>query len=353
MITMVRWRKRISLFIVVAVCALAALIFGLLQLIEFFDSQPLSSLAMSSYNPTVPIAHAIATTGCHQPTPLKTGGDTLIHLTSGRLPRSYVVYLPDNYSNVSTHALVLNFHGYNGDAQIEQAMSRFNAVAAAHNFIVVYPNGSYGKHGKRGWNTGLHPTVRANDFLFVSNLLNQLQHNLCIQPTQIYATGLSNGGGFTNYLACNMADRIAAFAPVSGSYVTPFHDCHPARPVPIIEFHGTADPLVPYNGQPKRHEPPVMTWLAFWANKDGCQPSPQQTALSSQIIRFQWTGCRGGATIVHYRLIGGIHRWPAILFPTGNQPPSRTQPLDAANVIWQFFKQHPLPVKYLSFVHQT
>ena len=47
-------------------------------------------------------------------------------------------------------------------------------------------------------------------------------------------------------LACSDANRIAAVATVAGIEAT--SSCHPSRRVPVIAFHGTADPFVPYKG---------------------------------------------------------------------------------------------------------
>ena len=69
-----------------------------------------------------------------------------------------------------------------------------------------------------------------------------------IDPGRIYANGLSNGGGMSYLLGCALSDRITAIGGVAGAYAFPLEECHPSRPVPMIAFHGTADPIVPYQG---------------------------------------------------------------------------------------------------------
>lgn len=76
-----------------------------------------------------------------------------------------------------------------------------------------------------------------------------------MDSNRIYATGLSNGGGFVATLACDEEDGgiFAAFAPVAGSFYTDVdetsEDCNPARsPLPILEIHGGVDDTTFYDG---------------------------------------------------------------------------------------------------------
>jgi polyhydroxybutyrate depolymerase len=286
------------------------------------------------------VDQSVPTTGCGDPLTLKRGVSNGVLMTSADQLRNYFVYIPSSYNNSIPHAVVMDFHGYGANAHIQEATSQFDPVANSNDFIVVYPDGSVGTTGKQGWDTGLHPGIKANDTLFVSNMLNQLQSNLCVQPTQIYATGLSNGGGFVNLLACDMSDRIAAFAPVSGSYVTPPQDCHVKRPVSILEFHGTADTVNPYNGDPAKREPPVTKWLDGWVNTDGCSTVPTTAPVNSQTTAYTWSGCDNQASIIHYKIAGGQHVWPDELF---NQvTDGQTKTVNAATVIWHFFATHSL-----------
>jgi polyhydroxybutyrate depolymerase len=284
----------------------------------------------------------VASAGCSASESLPTAATSEIKLDIDQTERSYDVYLPADYSNTSAHSLVLNYHGHGSSGLAQEQLSKFNSVADQTNAIIAYPNGTYDAFGKRGWDTGLHKTITSNDVLFTSTMLNQLQQNLCVSPTHIYATGLSNGGGFVNLLACDMSDRIAAFAPVSGSYVTPADQCHPDRPVPIMEFHGTADAVVHYDGNPRKHEPAISNWLANWAARDGCAATPTNQAQSnSPVIRYQWQGCDAGSSVVHYKLTGGIHAWPTESFDELSN--GRIVQTNAAHIIWNFFNDHPLP----------
>lgn len=89
----------------------------------------------------------------------------------------------------------------------------------------------------------------------MSDLIVDLKSEYGVDSNRIYATGLSNGGGFVGTLACDSeaGGQFAAFAPVAGSFYTDTNetsgDCNPARsPLPILEIHGGVDDTVFYSG---------------------------------------------------------------------------------------------------------
>jgi polyhydroxybutyrate depolymerase len=282
----------------------------------------------------------ISSHGCGKPAPVRPGTDALETVVSGGLTRSYLLYLPPDYRSTSSYALVLNFHGHNSNAFAQAYISGFTALAREQDFIVAYPQGLRGPDGKTGWATGLPLRAPVNDVLFVSDLLSHLQATLCINPQRIYATGFSNGGGMTDLLACKLARRIAAFASVSGSYPPVLGGCDAQRAVPIMEFHGTADSIVPYKGNPLKGEPPIPLWLHQWALRDDCTKGPLTFYRSRRVIGQEWTDCKGDAVVIGYRILGEGHRWPVILFDV--RTGKGVYPGTASDLIWSFFQSHSL-----------
>jgi len=119
-----------------------------------------------------------------------------------------------------------------------------------------------------------------------------------IDPRRIYLTGISNGGGMVNLLACRFPQRFAGvveFAPA----ISGIGDCRPARPISMLEIHGSADPLVAYG--------PIPAFVAAWARLDGCASAPTAATVRPKVTRRRWHGCRGGAVVEHLRLAGGHH----------------------------------------------
>jgi polyhydroxybutyrate depolymerase len=138
-------------------------------------------------------------------------------------------------------------------------------------------------------------------------------------------------------MACDLAGRVASVAVVSGALYAEPGECRPSRPVPLLAVHGTDDPLVPYGGRTPTVEwplpmPPVPTWLAGWATRDGCPGDPAAFLDTPQATGFRWSGCRDGSEVVHYRMNGGDHQAPRTI---AGRP--------FAQVVWDFFAAHPLP----------
>jgi polyhydroxybutyrate depolymerase len=100
-----------------------------------------------------------------------------------------------------------------------------------------------------------------DDVGFIKALLQVLPSRMCIDPSRIYATGVSNGGGFAARLGCELSSQIAAIAPVAGGYRS-LDPCHPDRPVAVLEIHGTADTVVPYDGKPPDYGGSVQKFLS-------------------------------------------------------------------------------------------
>ena len=282
----------------------------------------------------------ISSAGCGKPVPTPPGETVYGTVFLGGLIRTYLLHIPSGYQANSSEAVVLSFHGHGSNAFQQERRSGMSLLADQQGFIVVYPQGLVGPDGRTGWATGLRGRPWVNDVLFVSDLLNHLQSILCIDPLRIYATGFSNGGGMTNVLACTLAGRLAAFAPVSGSYPPYPGGCHPVRPVPLLEFHGTADPIVPYNGSMRKQLPPILAWLQGWATRDGCTMGPTVFQKQANVTGLEWTNCQGNAIVIQYRISGEGHVWPRATFNKPGGP--AVSSLSASALIWSFFQQHPL-----------
>lgn len=300
--------------------------------------------------------------------------------------RSYLVHVPQ-VSGGGALPAVLNFHGGGGRAEIVPTTTGMNATADRYGFLAVYPEGTtggiVGGHPSNTWNAGRccgkAMADRVDDAAFVEAILDDLQRRFPLDVRRVYATGISNGGMLTYRLACEIADRIAAIAPVStvgvfGSDVGTFDRCQPARSVPTIHFQGRADPCILYDGgqSPDCYRKfiqaylgidigPISTWVAdsipdftaAWATINNA------TGAESEFFDQGETTCTsrgsGVATTVLCVTEDSGHTWPG-----GNHgsvcdiPTSRacltwkdtvgsiTEDFSANEMMWNFFKDHPL-----------
>lgn len=293
---------------------------------------------------TLPIDHPVTTTGCGSVSPVAPGSSANVTIAAhpaeslGSHSRTFRLHVPKNYSDTQAVAVVLVFHGYGGNAAGMESGSGFSTLADQQGFLAVYPQGLPDKQTNKPFWAEIGPIdYGVDDVLFVSDILNNLQQTYCVDAHRIYATGFSNGGGVTNLLACRMAGRIAAFAPLSANAYAIPGGCHPGRPVPLLNMHGTADPLLPYNGIPLSKNPDwplpsLPTYMQTWAVRDGCTRGPDIFLREPKATGMQWTGCQGNVGVVHYRIEGGGHAWPPLI--NGKTP---------AQVMWQFFSTYPLP----------
>ena len=157
--------------------------------------------------------------------------------------RRYYLYKPDSARLPAP--LVLAFHGGGGDAEgTDKCAGGMAKLADEKGFIVVYPD-AIDKH----WNDGRPDLAKTNydDVGFIAKLLDQLNSRNLIDPKRVYTTGISNGGFFSQYLAIQLPNRIAAVATVAASVSKSFLDLK-VTPVPIMMLLGTKDTLVPWNG---------------------------------------------------------------------------------------------------------
>jgi len=275
-------------------------------------------------------------------------GERTISLQSGGLLRTSIVHVPDSYDATHATMLVLNFHGFSSAGWQEALLSRMSGAADQRGFIVAYPEGV-----ATSWNAGdccgTAWTDSVDDIAFTKALLDKLESDYCIDPKRVYATGMSNGGFFSHRVGCELADRFAAIAPVAGVLGLPASQCKPSRPLPIIDFHGTSDPLVPYDGGtpilPTLGAGLVFTSVAdtmrFWQLNNGCSGDTKTIYQHGDATCVEWPDCQARATTVLCTIDAGGHTWPGGL-PV---PPlgKTSSDLDATSTMLDFFQAHPLP----------
>jgi polyhydroxybutyrate depolymerase len=260
--------------------------------------------------------------------------------------RRYLLYVPDTYDSSTPTALVICIHGFAQWPAHQMEMTGWNELADESGFIVVYPEGTgfplrWNAGGRLG--TAEDPML---DVVFLSDLIDALAEQYNIDGARVYANGLSNGAGMSHMLACKLSDRIAAIGTVAGAYSLPWNECTPTRPVPVIAFHGTDDPIVPYGGE-AAHGPgfslaPVTLWAARWAEMNGCADAPLQLPASGEATGVRYAECDQNAEVVLYTIRGGGHTWP------GGEPLPEwltghtTGDVEATENMWEFFTLHPL-----------
>jgi len=254
---------------------------------------------------------------------------------------------------------VLVFHGGGGNAQQMRRMTDMNTTADKHGFIAVYPQGNPSRiEAMRTWNAGnccgAAQRTDADDVAYVGALLDDLIATHTIDTRRIYATGMSNGGMLSHRLAAELADRIAAVAPVAGTLG--METIAPSRPVPVLHIHGTKDDFVNFEGGSGHSSitrtdfRSVASTLKAWRKVNHCTDEAVEEKLPDSAddgmtaTRTTWKPADDskGAEVVLITIHGGGHTWPGhpVRFRKLGET---TMDFDANEVMWQFFKRHALP----------
>jgi len=260
---------------------------------------------------------------------LVAGRTTSRTVASGGSNRTYLVHVPAGYDASRPTPVVLNFHGFLSNPKTQNAASGFEAMSDREGFILVTPDGGI------GWRFA--QSARNANTAFVRDVVASVSAGLCVDPKRIFAAGKSQGGFMASWLACASPDIVAAVAPVSGMY-EPSESC---RPIPIMEFHGTADSTIPFGGGyvlVLGTYAGAVAVMDKWARSNGCSGTPETVQLTPHVKRVTYAGC--AAATVQFITDAG-HTWPGATIREGdNSPPAD---LPASALIWDFFKAHPKP----------
>ncbi len=297
---------------------------------------------------SVPAAAAATSSGCSTTSP----GSTTLSLKVNGFNRTVIVHVPKRSTGTTPLALVLNMHGSGSTALEQEGFTKMNTAANHDDFVVAYPQALIPDGTGFDWNIpgvsliggGAVPKGSANDVKFLTSLVAILESKYCVNPKQIYATGFSGGARMASQLACDDSGLFAAVAPVSGlRRATP---CPTTRAVPVISFHGSADPVDPFNGHGQKYWTYSVTAAAKdWSTQDHCASVAHSSPVRG-VKLTAYTSCANGAQVELYEIVGEGHEWPGgpalpssltgLLGPQSNL-------VSANGLMWVFFKAHHLP----------
>lgn len=247
--------------------------------------------------------------------------------------REYVMHVPESYTGITPVPLMINFHGYAGNARDYMNYADMRSLAEANSFILVYPQGSC-LDGYSHWNAcplGGDNKSDADDFGFVETMINDIASQYSIDLDRVYAAGYSNGGMMAYGLANYRSNLIAAVASVSGAML----DCTGAtsHPMPVVHLHGTADNVLPYNGGNGWNS--TQRTLEYWINFNQTATSPELSSDNDQgmtIEHYAYDQGNNSVSVEHYKYIGGEHVW----FNANFQGQSTSE------LIWNFVSQYDI-----------
>ena len=265
-------------------------------------------------------------------------------ITHDGIERDYILYVPEIYDGSTAAPLVLNFHGFGSSASQQMFYGDFRDIADTEGFLLVHPEGTT-FIGNQFWNVGF-PGLSSNidDVGFTEALIDELATLYAIDLDRVYATGMSNGGFMSFLLACQLSEKIAAVASVTGSMTQDtFDDCNAQHPTPVLQIHGTEDDVVLYNEN--NLSLPIPDVISYWVDHNNCETTPTTTTLpdvdvsdGSTLEHSVYEDGDNGVTTEHMKVIGGGHTWPGSVLNTAGT----NQDIDASMEIWLFFSRYDI-----------
>lgn len=285
-------------------------------------------------------------------------GKTLRTLTVGTMQRSYVAYLPLAASPTTPLPFVYVFHGASQTGAGLYDMTEYAKLADREGIAVVFPDGQGASSATQTgvlapWHVsdgapccGLG-TLAGNpnpvDFAFVDAIKADVSLDQCLDAKHVFATGFSMGGYFSHHIACDRPDFRAA-APHSGATIASLDSCKTGH-MPIIIFHGDADPLIAAGCD----DPTTTAQSGFpasatlWAQKNGCKPTyttiPETGTGGNNGQCLLYDGCPADGQVELCSFPTLSHAWAgapvcANCIGSGAGFPSATE------LEWDFFKRY-------------
>jgi polyhydroxybutyrate depolymerase len=289
--------------------ALGALTIGLM-LAACGDHSEDAASPSSGSRPATPSSSPAAVT----PAP----GDHDLTLVVSGVRREYRLHAPPSYDPSQKLPLILAFHCMPCEPADIEEMSNLSAKADEENFIVVYPDGK----GRR---------FTSGDDGFVEALLDEVESTWGTDPRQVYATGISNGASMAFRVGADVPGRFAAIAPVSG----PLHALGGGQ-LPRVPQAGVD--MVVFSGRNDSVDVGMKSDLTELRNAIGCAKPSVKITRGARPVTITSATCKDGVDIVWYSIGGMGHAWPGARNGVLSDPDG---PINATNVIWDFFKAHP------------
>ena len=251
------------------------------------------------------------------------------HVLSIRATNDTIIHVPELLNTSKPTPIVLALHGLGDNyPDLFQKQIQMDSVAQYENFVVVYPLGSPSISvalAGHMWNGGKCCFSKADDTTFLRSVVNRTSALINVDRRRVYAFGFSAGGVMSHTLGCTAADVFAAVASVDGP-IEVSEPCAPVRPMPVLHFHGTLDPVFPYHGTAIYNG--ADQTLAAWKTVDNCTGAAVNTTLSPRVHIAAYAGVASEVQLATVN--AGGH----------NMPPENAHPEE---YIWNFFSRWQLP----------
>ena len=257
--------------------------------------------------------------------------------------REFYIVNPSNLNSDNQLPLLISLHGVADYADANMQYTGFLDIINEKGFVAIFPQGTVaaGK-GDTGWYAGGDCTnLEVCDLSFIERLIDYSIEDLNIDENRVYVSGFSNGAFMVYTLACFLSNKVAAFAPVSGS-MSPddYQICNPQRPIPVIHIHGTSDDSIPIQGND--YVTPLQQVSSYLSSLNNCSQNSIINGEDTNEDGYAWyseisSNCNQGVIVNFTYLENFGHSWPSTESGKGGGAD-----IDGASFIWEFLSTYDI-----------
>ena len=257
--------------------------------------------------------------------------------------REFYIVNPSNLNSDNQLPLLISLHGGADYADANMQYTGFLDIINEKGFVAIFPQGTVaaGK-GDTGWYAGGDCTnLEVCDLSFIERLIDYSIEDLNIDENRVYVSGFSNGAFMVYTLACFLSNKVAAFAPVSGS-MSPddYQICNPQRPIPVIHIHGTSDDSIPIQGND--YVTPLQQVSSYLSSLNNCSQNSFINGEDTNEDGYAWyseisSNCNQGVIVNFTYLENFGHSWPSTESGKGGGAD-----IDGASFIWEFLSTYDI-----------
>jgi polyhydroxybutyrate depolymerase len=211
--------------------------------------------------------------------------------------RSYLLAEPDGVAS----AVVLSLHGSRSSADGQVRLSRMTDLTEAASAVVVFPEAIVPVGNGYEWDLD-------GDQAFLHTLIEELIGRYSPPSGRVAITGMSGGARMSCAFAAAHAELVSMLGAVGGLRA-PLQQ--PARRVPVLAFHGTADRINPYEGTGVgRWIESVPEALRGWAMANALSTEPTVTDTSATLTQTTYGDADRPGEVTLWTSRGAGHTWP-------------------------------------------
>lgn len=222
--------------------------------------------------------------------------------------------VPAAYDGTTPLPLIVLIHGRGVSGRLQDTYWQLSAYTREHGIFTLAPDGVRDASGERVWNATTC-CGDADDVGYLMGLVDEIESLYAIDPAAVYFVGHSNGGLMSYRLACDYPGRIAAIGVMAGATWKDESQCPGTEPVSVLHIHGTADDLVPYDGNDMF--PGARESVERFATRAGCDlamttdgtPFDLEPSIAgAETTVLEWNaGCAPGIGLELWTIPGGQH----------------------------------------------